>query len=120
MKSYKSQKIYDYLEMLKEKPHIFLSSNTITALADNLNGYMISSNWGISNSDIYRENDPNINEFLYWLRDMPFVNLSRGPHFRDFLLAATNGNEEMAFNLFYLRLEEFKNKCQTKKSEKIE
>ena len=110
MKIYDCQKIFDMLELIRIRDY-WLSCKSIFALQDFLNGFMVFGKHGIyeeTHKLIYYENDIDFNEFLYWLQDIPFVAVSGGLAFADFLFKKANSDSEKAFDLFYELLETFK------------
>ena len=106
MKIY-TEKIFDVLELIRRRNN-YLSSKSIIALQDFINGYMTLGKWGIyDESLIYDENDVDFNEFLFWIQKIPFISATPGPYFAEFLLKKTD-DEYKAFDLFYELLDDFK------------
>lgn len=110
MRVYDTEKVYDVLYIIKKRNY-FVTSKSIFALQDFINGYMVFGKFGIyeeAHKLIYYEKDLDFNEFLYWIQDIPFLPVSNGPSFADFLFEKANRDEAKAFDLFYELLDEFK------------
>lgn len=102
-------KIYEMLELIRDRPEMWLTSKSISALQNFLNGYLM--NKGFTN-DIYHPGEPSIDNFKYWvLRKEPDVFGVGNPYSR-VLLKKSDGNEVMAFDLFFEFLDEFKREQQ--------
>ena len=95
-----ASKVYELLELMRRKPY-YLTSRSITALQNFLNGYLIFD----QTINIYNEGDPSFDDFRLWL-------LKKGGwkhgNFRDVLLGMCNGSEEIAFEKFFELLDQFK------------
>ena len=98
-----SRKIYELLDVIKRRPHIWLTTKSITSLQDFLNGYM-QLGFG---DDIYHAGQPSIDDFKYRILDKDKRNLGVGNPYRTVLLHECNGDEEKAFDRFFEYLEEF-------------
>jgi len=96
-------KIYELLELIRRKPY-FLTSKSITSLQDFLNGYLIRGF-----EDIYNSGDPDFGEFKYWILNKNKEIEGIGHPFSQVLLKEYAGDEEKAFEKFFVYLEEFKN-----------
>ena len=101
-------KIYENLEHIRIRPLIALTSKSITALENYLWGYWVYANKNYSGEQIYNDGDPDFNEFKWWLSGQPNIPLSTGPRFHELLLEKCNNDEEKAFDLFFEKLNEFK------------
>ena len=101
-------KIYENLEYIRMRPCVILTSKSITALENYLWGYWTYANKNYSGDQIYNEGDPDFNEFKWWLSGQPNIPLSTGPRFYKLLLEQCENDEEKAFELFYEKLDEFK------------
>lgn len=107
-----TEKLYDVLELIRLRNY-FVTSKSIFALQDFINGYMTFGKFGIyedAHKLIYYENDLDFNEFLYWIQDIPFIPVSSGPSFANFLFEKADCDETKAFDLFFELLDEFKMK----------
>ena len=98
-----SRKIYELLDVIKLRPHIWLTSKSITSLQDFLNGYMLLG----FEDDIYNPGQPSIDDFKYWILDKDKRKLGVGNPYRTVLLHECTGDEEKAFDRFFEYLEEF-------------
>ncbi|KAA9324981.1 hypothetical protein [Adhaeribacter soli] len=98
-----ARKVYELLELVRQKPY-FLTSKSITALQDFLNGYM---QLGFAD-DIYNSGDPNFEEFKYWILNKDKEVEGTSNPFSRVLLKECDGDEERAFEKFFVYLAEFK------------
>lgn len=105
-----SRMIYDLLYHIRKRPHLWLTSKSISSLQDLITGYMIFGNKGYTPEEktIYYEGDPDFDEFLYWINNEPFIPVHKGPPFSKYLLDKCSYDEEKAYNLFFDLLDEFK------------
>lgn len=101
-------KIYENLEYIRKRPLNALTSKSITALENYLWGYWLYANKNYKGEQIYNEGDPDFNEFKWWLSGQPNIPLSTGPSFYKSLLEQCENDEEKAFDLFFVKLDEFK------------
>ena len=102
-------KIHYQLDYIRVRTHMVLTSKSISALEDYITGYMMFGGWGFYEPElIYDEGECDLNEFRFWIQDIPYIYLSQGPRFSKYLLEKTNGDEEKAFDLFYDLLDEFR------------
>lgn len=99
-----SRKIYEVLDAMRQKPHLWLTTKSIIALQDFLNGYM---QLGFAD-DIYYPGEPNIDDFKYWILNRDQRELGVGNSYSTVLLHECNGNEEKAFDKFFEYLDKFK------------
>ena len=100
-----ARKIYELLSLIESKPLIFLTSKSITALQNFLNGYLILN---LGNDDLYKVNEPNLDDFKYWIlsQNQELAGI-QFPYSR-VLLEESKGDEEKAFEKFFIYLNEFK------------
>ncbi len=96
-----SNKIYDVLYLIEKHPERYLSSKTITALQDFLNGYLTGNP--------YPKDMPPFENFS------GFLLITTGLEYTDnrnliarILLHESNGDELKAFNNFFKSLEDYK------------
>ncbi|MFC0608991.1 hypothetical protein ACFFGQ_14710 [Rufibacter quisquiliarum] len=99
-----ANRIYEVLELIKSRPTLWLTSKTISSLQNFLNGYLLL---GFS-VDLYEPNQPDINEFSYWIYEQGKETGGKENIFLKVLKKECDGDEEKAFNKFFEYLEEFK------------
>jgi hypothetical protein len=99
-----TRKIYEVLESIRGKPYFWLTSKSVTALQDFLNGYM---QLGYAD-EIYYPDEPDVNDFKYWLLNRDAEHSGVGNPYSRVLLKECNGDEEKAFDRFFQLLDEFK------------
>ena len=99
-----SSKIYEMLELIRRRPELFLTSKSITSLQDFLTGYLCLP----FRKDMYHKDEPNFDEFKYWVLDKDIRKSSLNSSYRKFLLYECNCNDEKAFDRFFEYLEEYK------------
>ena len=97
-------KIYEILNLIYRRWDILLTSKSISALQNYLNGYL-QVNHG---DNIYREGEPSIDEFKYFILSKDKRKLGLSNPYSTVLLNECNGNEEKAFEKFFEYLEAFK------------
>lgn len=102
-----SYKIYEHLHHIRLRPTLFLISKSIIDLENYLRGYYLYARKDYS-EDIYNDGDPDFIEFRWWLVGEPKINMSNGPSYYLHLLEQCNNDEEKAFDLFFEKLDEFK------------
>ncbi|MTI41397.1 hypothetical protein [Fulvivirga lutimaris] len=105
MKVISSNKIYEILEVIRRKPHFYLTSKSITSLQNFLNGYLLMA--GFSN-DAYNSGDPKIDDFKYWILNKSSTQDGVGNPYSNTLLLECKGDEELAFERFFEYLDEFR------------
>ena len=93
------------LSLIQEKPTIYLTSKSISALQDFLNGYKI---WMVGNSEAYNLDDPDFNHFKDLILNKSSIMSGVGFPFSSTLLKECNGDEERAFERFFEYLNEYK------------
>ena len=98
-----AKKIYEILDLIEKRPLIFLTSKSISALQDFLNGYLT-----LQRDDLYNYNEPDFDEFKYWILQKNDQLGGIQHPFSRVLLADCNGDEVKAFEKFYFYLNEFK------------
>jgi len=103
-----SRKIYELLALIRQRPYLFLTTKSIVALQNFINGYM---QLGFAD-DIYHPGEPNFDEFKNWILSL-YENESeiRNPYTKLFLRLC-DGDEEKAFDKFFEYLDEFKTQLQ--------
>ena len=99
-----ARKIYEVLDSMRSKPYLWLTSKSITALQNFMNGYL---QLGYAN-DIYNKDEPFIDEFKYWILSRDEDHSGVGNPYSDVLLRECDGDEEKAFDKFFECLDEFK------------
>ena len=100
---FESDKIYDVLHLIEEYPEKHLSSKTITALQDFLNGYL--------NGNPYPKDMPPFESFSgFLLTATNFDYKDNRNLIAKILLHESKGDEFKAFNNFFKYLEDYKQK----------
>jgi hypothetical protein len=101
-----SRKIYELLDLVKRRPEILLTSKSITALQNFLNGYM---QLGFGDGDeIYNLGEPRIDNFNDWILNKDKEESGVGNPYSRVLLKECNEDEAKAFDRFFEYLDEFK------------
>ncbi len=98
-------KIYEQLALVQKRPTLLLTSKSITALQNYLNGYIV---WALSNKDAYHPNEPDFNNFKYWLLAKNNVVTDIASPYSRMLLLECKGDEEKAFDRFFEYLDKYK------------
>jgi hypothetical protein len=102
---FRAGKIYEMLEHVRRRPQMYLTSKSITALQNLLNGYMIVNHA----ETIYLPGDRDLNQFIDWLSNKFGLHDSpKGNIFSTILLQECAGNEEQSFDRFFELLDDFK------------
>ena len=100
---------YDMLDAIGSRPAMYIDpSQSITALYNYLHGYLDGTN----RTKIVRNTEPSWAEFNNWVAmKLNFYESTKG--WRRMLLERENGDEEKAFNRFFILLKEFRNRKET-------
>ncbi len=98
------------LEAIGNRSAMYIDpSQSITALYNFLSGYQSGSNW----KKIVRNTEPSYAEFNNWVAmKLNFYEATKG--WRRMLLERENGDEERAFKEFFVLLDEFRNRKETR------
>jgi hypothetical protein len=110
-----ARKVYEMLGSIQKKPTIFLTSKSITALQDFLNGYMTL---GIGNEDLSNAGDPDFPNFKYWFLHTTKQYGELGFPYKRVLLEECKGDEVKAFDRFFEYLEAYKQEEALKQNNK--
>lgn len=108
VKAMNADKIYVLLKMIEMKYYVFFDKKSISLLENFLLGYIIGSGKMWHDRSFYDEGEPSFNEFRYWIQEKPYLIFSPAPNFSTFVLNQVNNDEEKAFDLFFIKLKEFK------------
>jgi hypothetical protein len=98
-----ARKIYEILNLIRRKPYLFLTSKSITALQNFLNGYQLL---GYAD-DIYHSGEPDIHNFASLILSRDKESRGVGNPYTNVLLKECKGNEEAAFDNFFELLDQF-------------
>lgn len=105
---YSSSSVYEMLDLIRKKPEVWLSEKSILALQNFLNGYLART---------YTDGDPPFGDFDLWL-----LGAAKHPedwgragrrHFLEPLLKEVNGDQYLAFDRFFVYLDEYRGTGQT-------
>ena len=105
IKVIQARKIYEQLALIQKRPWLLLTSKSITALQNYLNGYTM---WIIGDRDAYHPGEPIFDDFKYWLLRKDDRAASLDNPYSKVLLRECEGNEEKAFDRFFEYLEVYK------------
>lgn len=105
IKVVEARKIYEQLALIQERPWLLLTSKSITALQNYLNGYTM---WIIGDKDAYHPGEPMFDDFKYWLLNKTNTQTHLGNPYSRVLLRECEGDEEKAFDRFFEYLEVYK------------
>jgi hypothetical protein len=100
--------IYELIERIRPRPALYLGSASISQLQSFLNGYQIAA----EELNATLEGDPPFGYFHDWIA-MKLGKYASTAGWCNMLLESANGDEEKALELFFLHLDQFKQRKAT-------
>ncbi|RKN81043.1 hypothetical protein D7Z94_08820 [Ulvibacterium marinum] len=103
MKLVSSKNVYEILEIIRDKPELYLTSKSISSLQNFLNGYLL-----LMPNDINRNDDyPPFDKFKQHILNQKerFIGISNP--YSSFFKLNSDGDEERAFEQFFHYLDLF-------------
>lgn len=100
--SFKIRNLKDYFAVLRQRPGMYLGTNTISKLHDHLQGYLMSNWFNNIDNPIDKYFFDNFNDFVY-----RFYGVRNNANWRDVILVQCFGNEQNALETFFELYDKF-------------
>ena len=110
----KIQNLKDYFVVLRQRPGMYLGTNTISKLHDHLQGYIMSYWFNNIDNTIDKNFFDNFNEFVY-----RYYGVTTNDNWKGVILEQCFGNEQTALDTFFELFDLFIDNAKTTDSKKI-